>query len=112
MDNPTKTGESRSVISTSTILIISGFILGLSAAQSFGDLSYYITTCGLAGIVAFLALDLAALRREQSEASRGQENMERRLARHVSVSAPVSKEDLSERTRLLEWLKRETETIA
>jgi hypothetical protein len=111
MDNRAQSSQSGQLISTSTILILSGFLLGMAMSSPLGDLSFYITMCGLYGIVSYLALELAAVRRLQEEVAREQAQMERRLERHVNFTVPFHRDELSERARLLEWLKRETEHI-
>jgi hypothetical protein len=111
MDNHAHSSQSGQLVSTSTILILSGFLLGMAVSSPLDDLSFYVTMCGLCGVVSYLALELAAVRRLQGEVAREQAQMERRLERHVNSTIPFNRDELSERTRLLEWLKRETEHL-
>ncbi len=72
------------LISASTILILSGVLIGMSVERMVGnDLSLYVLSCGLAGILAFVALDLAATRRKEQQLESEQRHAEDRLDRHV-----------------------------
>lgn len=72
------------VVSTSTILILSGFLIGLTVSKIVSDtLSPYVLDCGLAGFLAFIALEFAGSRREEEEAHVGQAQVQSRLDRHV-----------------------------
>ena len=77
------------LLSTSTILILSGFLIGLTVGRTVGeDLSPYVLASGLAGFMAYLGLDAAASRREEEGQSRDKEQMESRLDKHVmSISS-------------------------
>ncbi len=80
----------QSLISTSTILIISGFLIGLTVGKIVAeDLSPYVLSCGLSGFLAFIALDLARVKREESEALEEQLIMEERLDKHVNSLSSI-----------------------
>jgi flagellar biosynthesis component FlhA len=100
------------VLSTSTILILSGILIGLALAQPLEDFTFYLLSCGMAGLLAYLVFDVKALHRAQSQAQQEQRQMESRLDRHVACMTPLSEDALAERARLVEWLQRETETLA
>ena len=78
------------VVSTSTILILSGFLIGLAVGKSVSEsLSPYVLDCGLAGFLAFIALEFTSSRREEEEAHVEQVQVQSRLERHVlSMSHP------------------------
>ena len=73
-----------SMISTSTILILSGFLIGLSVGQGTGnDISAYVMACGVAGLLAFIVFDAANARRQLELERRDREQVEDRLSKHV-----------------------------
>ncbi len=76
------------LLSTSTILILSGFLIGVTIGKIVAaDLSPYVLACGLSGFLAFIAFDTAASRRELARQIEEQESMEKRLDKHMhSVS--------------------------
>jgi len=78
------------LVSTSTILILSGFLIGLTVGKTVAaSLSPYVLDCGLAGLLAFIALEFAGTRREEEEAQEEQVQIQSRLDRHVmSLSHP------------------------
>jgi hypothetical protein len=72
------------VISTSTILILSGFLIGLTVGKIVSEsLSPYVLACGLSGFLAFIALEFTGTRREEEEAYDEQVQIQSRLDRHV-----------------------------
>jgi len=74
----------RPLISNATILILSGFLIGLTVGKFVAeDLSPYVLACGLSGFLAFIALELAAERRTNEANRREQQSVARRLERHV-----------------------------
>jgi hypothetical protein len=83
-----KPTEERPLISTSSILILSGFLIGITVGKLVAeDLSPYVLACGLSGFLAYIALDIAATRREEEAAAEEIRHMHGRLDRHVlSVS--------------------------
>ena len=105
-----------SLLSTSTILILSGFLLGISLAQPLGELSFYVFTCGLTGLVAYITFEMTGVREDRDTLRSSQELMEARLLRHVGFSATslteLTSPEQHEKHRLLEWLKRETEALS
>lgn len=101
-----------SLISTTTILILSGFLIGMSFAQPLGDLGYYVFNCGLTGLIAWMTFELTGVRQDHHELRRGQLLMEARLMRHVGLSARYATVvDTREKDRLLDWLRRETDGL-
>lgn len=88
------------LVSTSTILILSGFLIGLTVGKTVADsLSPYVLDCGLAGLLAFIALEFAGTRREEEEAQEEQVQIQSRLDRHVmsiSHSGPIHPEEKPE----------------
>jgi hypothetical protein len=74
----------RPLLSVSTILILSGFLIGLTVGRSVGeDLSPYLLSCGLAGCLAFISLDLTAKLRTEEAQEEEQRQQEERLEKHV-----------------------------
>jgi hypothetical protein len=82
---PTNTSRpSGQVISRTTILILSGFLIGMSIGNVAGqELGPYILVCGLSGFLVYLALEMTSLRRELVAFQEGQRYIEDRLDRHV-----------------------------
>jgi hypothetical protein len=79
----------RPLISNATILILSGFLIGLTVGKIVADeLSPYVLACGLSGFLAFIALELTAERRmemaERTEMVRAHRRLERHLATVVA----------------------------
>lgn len=82
---------SDSLLSTSTILILSGFLIGVTVGKLAADeLSPYFLSCGLAGFLAFIALDIAATRRAEESANAEKRQMEERLDKHVLSQSSIS----------------------
>ena len=78
----------RPLISNATILILSGFLIGLTVGKIVAeDLSPYVLSCGLSGFLAFIALELAAERRLEEAAIADRGHVAQRLDRHVGGSA-------------------------
>lgn len=74
----------QTILSTSTILILSGFLIGLSVGKMVAeDLSPYVLVCGLSGFLAFIALDEVAARRRDEQWQEEQQQREDRLDKHV-----------------------------
>ncbi len=72
------------VISVSTILILSGVIIGLTIQRFVGEeTAPYLLAAGLSGFLAFLALDLASARRGRAALKAEQVQMEDRLDKHT-----------------------------
>ena len=80
-----KPTDERPLISTSSILILSGFLIGVTVGKIVAeDLSPYVLACGLSGFLAYIALDIAATRREEEAAAEEIRHVHGRLDRHVS----------------------------
>lgn len=92
----------RPLLSASSILIVSGFLIGLTVGRIVGeDLSPYVLSCGLAGCLAFISLDMAATRRDEDAVEEDKRQQEERLDKHVmSLSSigftlpPAQEEDM------------------
>ena len=79
------------IISASTILILSGFLIGLTVGKIVSEaLSPYVLSCGLAGFLAFIALELTGTHREEEEAHSEQVLVQGRLDRHVLSLSSMS----------------------
>jgi len=79
------------VISASTILILSGFLIGLTVGKIVSEsLSPYVLSCGLAGFLAFIALEFTGTQREEEEAHGEQVQVQSRLDRHVMSLSSMS----------------------
>ena len=86
-----KRKDENPLISASTILILSGFLIGLTVGKIVSEsLSPYVLSCGLAGFLAFIALEFAGTRREEEEAHVGQVHVQGRLDRHVMSLSSMS----------------------
>jgi len=79
-----KNPDNRPLLSVCTILILSGFLIGLSTSRLIdGEMGTYLLLSGFVGILSFIALDhVRTLRRKQAE-SEEQMFVEERLERHV-----------------------------
>ncbi len=81
----------RPLISASTILILSGFLIGLTVGKIVNEsLSPYVLSCGLAGFLAFIALELTSTQREEQSAHEEQVHVQGRLDRHVMSLSSMS----------------------
>ncbi|MEZ5941840.1 MAG: hypothetical protein R3C18_10630 [Planctomycetaceae bacterium] len=81
---PKRNRFARPVLSATTILILSGFLIGLTVGRVVGeDLSPYVLSCGLAGCLAFMAFDVAGTRREEDAVAEEKRQAEERLDKHV-----------------------------
>ncbi|MCA8996033.1 MAG: hypothetical protein KDA80_03590 [Planctomycetaceae bacterium] len=80
---------SKPLLSASTILILSGFLIGLTVGRvGSSELSPYLLACGLSGCLAYIALDTAAARRAHAAWLKEKEQFEERFDRHMlSVSS-------------------------
>lgn len=86
-----KPTDERPLISTTSILILSGFLIGVTVGKIVAeDLSPYVLACGLSGFLAYIALDVAATRREEDAAAEEIRFVQGRLDRHVnSMNTPA-----------------------
>lgn len=95
-------GERRPLLSLCTILILSGFLLGMSIGTELsGSLRVYVSLAGLVGMVSFLGLDHVAARRRTQLELKEQEYIESRLVKHVDSNAEmdISTEELMKLAR-------------
>lgn len=75
------------MISSASILILSGFVIGLAVGKYVvAELSPYVLSAGLAGVVAFLVCDRVATRRRELQLLEERRQLVGRLARHVMHS--------------------------
>lgn len=103
--------DSRPLLSVCTILILSGFVLGMAvSSQLSGELRTVIILAGLTGLLAFLGLDSAAFRRRQQLERQEQEFVEHRLVKHVD-SCEITAADLPDHEELLDLARETTEAI-
>lgn len=78
---------SRPLVSVTSLLILSVFLVGIAVGQGVAEhLSPYVLSCGMAGLLAYLAFDCAAARRRERELLREQRQFMSRLSRHVAHS--------------------------
>lgn len=83
-------GETR-IISASTILILSGFLIGLTVGKIVNEsLSPYVLSCGLAGFLAFIALEFTGTQREEKSDLDEKVHVQGRLDRHVLSLSSMS----------------------
>ena len=88
--NIKKKGETQ-IISASTILILSGFLIGLTVGKIVSEsLSPYVLSCGLAGFLAFIALELTGTQREEKIDHDEKVHVQTRLDRHVMSLSSMS----------------------
>lgn len=79
------------LISNSTILILSGFLIGLTVGNIVSDsLSPYVLSCGLSGFLAFIALEFTGTQRDEQAAHEEQVQVQSRLDRHVMSLSSIS----------------------
>lgn len=72
------------IISLTTILILSAFLIGMCVGNFIGtELEPYVLACGLSGILSFIGLELAAFRRKMVAMEEEKRHLEDRLDRHV-----------------------------
>lgn len=72
------------LISSSTILILSGVVLGIAFSQFIGaELLPYLVAVGLSGVLVYVVLDIAASRRDLEELAAEREQVEERLDKHM-----------------------------
>lgn len=76
--------STRPLVSVTSLLILSGFLIGVAVGQGVADeLSPYVLSSGLAGVLAYLGFDVAASRRRERALLREQQQFITRLSRHV-----------------------------
>lgn len=94
--------DPRPVLSACSVLILSGFVLGMSIGSELPSrFQVMICIAGLTGLVAYIGLDHVAARRRASAARREEDYFHDRLARHVEAveSGTVDQEELLELAR-------------
>jgi hypothetical protein len=90
------------VLSACTVLILSGFVLGMSIGSELpSQFQVPIFIVGLTGLVAYIGLDHVATRRRANAARREEDYFHDRLARHIDSNegATVDHEELLELAR-------------
>ena len=86
-------GTATGLISQSTILILSGVLIGMAAGKAVRpDVENYVLFCGVAGLVAFIGLSSVARNRQQRATQLAVEKattqLERRMDRHIASTGP------------------------
>jgi hypothetical protein len=104
MPREARSDETR-IISVSTVLILSAFLIGMATGNVIGsDLEPYVLACGLAGMISFIGLELAAFRRKMNAIEEHKRIVEDRLDRHVlsqssgGFTMPSAREPAADRT--------------
>lgn len=83
LSKPTTTSESRPVISTYSILLLSGMLFGICVSGSVpSDIKTWVVVSGTLGLVAFLAISLASYKQKQTQLRLATMQVEERLDRH------------------------------
>lgn len=84
---PTPDPDDRPVVSTTSILIFSGFLIGVTLGRGAGgDLSPYVLSCGLAGMLAFVGFELVETRKRERGLLRERKRLLGRLERYLDDS--------------------------
>jgi hypothetical protein len=81
----------KQLISHSTILILSGFLIGIGAGKAaHPDIENYVLLAGVGGLIAYIGLDSAARRRThratQAAMDKATQALEERYSRHLAAS--------------------------
>lgn len=80
----------RSLLSASTIVILSAFLVGVAVGEVGGpDFSPFVLMCGLCGFVTFIGLRLSSRRRRSEALEQEIRQVENRLDRHVKPAGGV-----------------------
>jgi hypothetical protein len=92
---PVASSPAREVVSRSAILILSGVLIGNTVAQGpLTGVAFGGFCAGIVGMISFLALDLAARRRQNRIVRRtlaaADSTLAKRLRRHVACQSPNS----------------------
>lgn len=83
MPNPPATTDSRPIISTYSILLLSGMLFGICASGSMAqDIKSWVTLSGTLGLVAYLVVSLNSHAQKQSNQRLAAIQVEERLDRH------------------------------
>ncbi len=79
---------SRRFVTNTTNLVLSGIvILSALGLPSSDELGAYLAACGLAGVTAFLALEITADNQRRNSENVAQHNVAQRLERHVVTAS-------------------------
>lgn len=82
----TATTESRPVISTYSILLLSGMLFGICVSGSVQtETKSYVVLAGTLGLLAYLVLSLSAHKHKQTQLRLATQQVEQRLDRHSHV---------------------------
>ncbi len=92
---PVGSPPARQVVSRSAILILSGVLIGSTVAQgALTGVAFSSFCAGIIGMISFLALNLAAHRRDTRIVRRtlaaADSNLTKRLRRHVASPTPAA----------------------
>lgn len=80
---PVATTDSRPVVSTYSILLLSGMSFGIVVSGSFAtDVKAWVTLAGTLGLVAYVVVSLAAHKQKQAQLRLATMQVEERLERH------------------------------
>ncbi len=80
---PAVTTDSRPVISTYSILLLSGMLFGMVISGSFPtEFKAWVTLAGTLGLVAYVVVSLAAHKQKQTQLRLATMQVEERLERH------------------------------
>ncbi len=80
---PVATTDSRPLISTYSILLLSGMLFGIVVSGSFPtDIKAWVTLAGTLGLVAYIVVSLAAYKQKQTQQRLATMHVEERLERH------------------------------
>jgi hypothetical protein len=94
MSQPRQEPESRPLVSGTSILIFSGFLIGVTVGRGVGgELSPYVLSCGLAGMLAFVGFELVQARKREWGLLRERKIMLTRLERYLDDSHPADEFD-------------------
>lgn len=86
MTQPDRTDTDRPLVSSATILILSGYLIGMTVGKFIpDDLSPFVFATGVCGFLSFVALELNAERRRESAVKAEENRLNERLNRHVDV---------------------------
>jgi hypothetical protein len=83
----------RPLVSTATILILSGFLIGVALGNLMDpELSPFLLMCGVAGLLCYVVFEISNRRRLADLAQQGQREMEERLNKHLQpIGEPAAK---------------------
>lgn len=92
----------RPLVSTATILILSGFLIGVALGNLLDpELSPFLLMCGIAGLLCYITFEISNRRRLAELAHQGQREMEERLHKHLqSIEESAAKAPADDGTHL------------